>query len=258
MKVARTNNVIMTDCAGGDKNHCISAWCSTFEELGIEIPDTLEDRIDVVFNHVSETKQNSPGQLLEMLADLMHHTPFEKSYLEFQIETDIATHIQLLKHRIGTSISAESARWKFLKAPTMYVPLDWPDDEVEKHIAFCQMCVDEYKRKFKALLEWYRSKKSMTEREAKNRAKESARYVLPYSNQIVCDVAFNWRSFYHFFGLRYSTHAQLEIQQIAKCCLEELIRHKYSEFELTLKAFKLLTEDGNIREPFKRHYMILE
>ena len=43
-----------------------------------------------------------------------HETPFEKGTVHFLVDTDIASHIHLLKHRIS-SLNAESARYKELK-----------------------------------------------------------------------------------------------------------------------------------------------
>src|SRR5690606_15059899 len=54
-----------------------------------------------------------------------HHTPFEKSTLHFLVTVDQATHIHLLKHRIGVSINGESARYKELKEDKIYLPEDW-------------------------------------------------------------------------------------------------------------------------------------
>jgi thymidylate synthase ThyX len=59
-----------------------------------------------------------------MLASEGHHTPFEKSQLHFLVNVDQATHIHLLKHRIGVSINGESARYKELKEDKTYIPED--------------------------------------------------------------------------------------------------------------------------------------
>ena len=61
-------------------------------------------------------------KLLEMLAKNGHHTPFEKSTLHFLVHCDTATHIHLLKHRIGVSINGESARYKELMEGSDYIP----------------------------------------------------------------------------------------------------------------------------------------
>ena len=69
----------------------------------------------------------------------------------------------------------------------------------------------------------------------RKRAKESARFILPYANQLTLDIGFNFRSFMHFLGLRYKDDAQLEIQQIARDMLK--LVQETGEFDLSLKAF---------------------
>ena len=58
-----------------------------------------------------------------------HETPFEKGTVHFLVDTDIASHIHLLKHRIS-SLNAESARYKELKEDKYYLPEDWKGIEV--------------------------------------------------------------------------------------------------------------------------------
>jgi thymidylate synthase (FAD) len=70
---------------------------------------------------------------------------------------------------------------------------------------------------------------------SRKRAKESARFYLPYANQITADVSFNFRSFMHFQGLRNSEHAQIEIKNIAQEMLR-LVRET-GQFDLSLNAF---------------------
>lgn len=201
------NKVELIGIYGDDLTHACSAWTSTSREL-------------------TEEKKSRVDKLLKMLAENGHHTPFEKSSLHFLATTDIATHIQLLKHRIGVSINGESARYKELKDDKFYVPVDWDEEEVQKHIEFCQYAVKEYHECLHRLIAKGVSKK---------RAKESARFKLPYSNQLTVDIMFNFRSFMHFQNLRNDEGSQLEIQNVAKQMLE-LIKET-GKFDLTLKAF---------------------
>jgi thymidylate synthase ThyX len=69
----------------------------------------------------------------------------------------------------------------------------------------------------------------------RKRAKESARFYIPYGNQIVSDISFNFRSFMHFQGLRNKDNAQLEIKHLA----EEMLRlvRETGKFDASLKAF---------------------
>ena len=89
------NTVELLGYYGSDLVHAQSAWTSTSRDL----TDSKLARVD---------------KLLAMLATEGHHTPFEKSSLHFLVTVDQATHIHLLKHRIGVSINGESARYKEL------------------------------------------------------------------------------------------------------------------------------------------------
>jgi thymidylate synthase (FAD) len=215
----RHNSVELIGVYGSDETHALSAWTSTSREL-------------------TEEKQARIPKLLKMLADNGHETPFEKSTLHFLVTTEIATHAQLLKHRVGVSINAESARYKELNDDKYYVPLDWDPHEVDLYTQHAEECLRRYHETLDRLVSKGMSRK---------RAKESARFYLPYGNQITADVMFNFRSFNHFLRLRYSVHAQVEIRKIA----EDMLRlvHGTGAFKHTLESFGL-TVGGNVREPF--------
>lgn len=201
------NKVELVGFYGGDETHACSAWTSTSREL------TIDKRLRI-------------GRLLRMLAEQGHHTPFEKSYLHFLVTCDTASHIHLIKHRIGVSINAESARYKELKEDKYYVPEDWPNDIKEKFEKDMKQSLQNYHDTLKLLIIKGYDKK---------RAKESARFYLPYSSQVTMDVGFNFRSFMHFQGLRNKSDAQMEIRNIAQKMLE-LVKET-GQFSLSLEGF---------------------
>jgi thymidylate synthase (FAD) len=201
------NKVELLGHYGGDLTHALSGWSSTEREL---TPD----------------KRARIGSFLGTLARAGHHTPFEKSMVHFLVTCDTASHIHLIKHRIGVSINGESARYKELKEDKWLTPEDWPED-IKKDF---QASIFAQYIKYHQLL--MRLKLAGVSRK---RAKESARFMLPYANQTVMDVSFNFRSFMHFQGLRNKPEAQLEIQEIAAEMLE-LVRGT-GEFDLSLEAF---------------------
>jgi len=213
------NKVELIGYYGSDLTHALSAWTSTSREL-------------------TEEKKNRIPKLLKMLAENEHHSVFEKSSLHFLVTTDIASHIHLLKHRIGVSINAESARYKELNEDKYYVPVDWPVAEKELYIEHLESSLQKYHTILERLVQGGMSRK---------RAKESARFYLPYGNQITADVMFNFRSFVHFFRLRYSEHAQLEIKDVAQQMLDLVV--STGAFPATLEAFGLVN-DGEHRGPF--------
>jgi len=204
---AETNKVELIGYYGDDLTHGLSAWTSTSRDL-------------------TDEKRERLPKLIEMLGGEGHHTPFEKSMLHFLVTTDIATHIHLLKHRIGVSINGESARYKELKDDKFYVPVDWDEEERQKYISFMEEALKNYHDTLNRLVQKGMSRK---------RAKESARFYLPYGNQITADISFNFRSFMHFQGLRNSEHAQLEVREIAKQML--MLVKETGKFDLSLKAF---------------------
>ena len=163
-----------------------------------------------------------------MLADKGHHSVFEKSSIHFLVTTDVASHIHVLKHRIGNSVNAESARYKELNDDKYYLPKDWPLVEQAKYIAFMENAIMQYHDTLERLVGGGMSRK---------RAKESARFYLPYGNQITADVMFNWRSFSHFLGLRMKPDAQREICWIAEEMLKLVKEIPDSPFEHTIRAF---------------------
>lgn len=203
------NKVELAGWYGGDEAHALSAWTSTSRDL------TLEKRSRI------------PG-LLKMLAENGHETPFEKSSLHFLVTVDTASHIHLLKHRIGVSINGESARYKELKDDKYYLPRDWDSQEQAKYIAFMEDALMRYHECLDRLIESGVSRK---------RAKESARFYLPYGNQVTLDVMFNWRSFHHFLGLRMKPDAQKEICWLAEEMLRQIKEIPESPFAHTIAAF---------------------
>ena len=211
------NKIELLGYYGSDLVHAQSAWTSTSRDL-------------------TEEKIGRVGKLLKMLASEGHHTPFEKSSLHFIVTVDQATHIHLLKHRIGVSINGESARYKELKEDKTYIPDDWftHDNSVVREWAkVLKENTDDCNRLYHECLE------ELTPILGRKRAKESARFFKTMNSQISMDVMFNWRSFYHFQKLRNSEHAQLEVRELAQMMLDEVKKLEDNPFELTIEAFEL-------------------
>lgn len=196
---------------GDDTVHAQSAWTSTSRDLS-------SDKIDRI------------PKLLEMLASEGHHTPFEKSSLHFLVTVDQATHIHLLKHRVGVSINGESARYKELKEDKMYLPGDWKETYWSTRLLMFTEEANEL---------YHRALEELTPILGRKRAKESARFFKTMNSQITMDVMFNWRSFYHFLKLRNSEHSQFEVRKLAHQMLTSVKNIEGNPFEHTIKAFKL-------------------
>lgn len=204
------NSVELLGHYGSDTVHAQSAWTSTSRDL-------TEDKLARV------------DKLLKMLASEGHHTPFEKSGLHFLVNVDQATHIHLLKHRIGVSINGESARYKELKEDKMMLPSDWSNKWNRK----LRNYTEEGNKLYHEAIEYF------TPILGRKRAKESARFFKTFNSQISMDIMFNWRSFYHFQKLRNSPDAQKEVRQLAEEMLNQVKNIEGNPFEKTIKAFEL-------------------
>lgn len=204
------NSVELLGYYGSDVVHAQSAWTSTSRDLTAE-------------------KLGRVDKLLNMLASEGHHTPFEKSALHFLVNVDQATHIHLLKHRIGVSINGESARYKELKEDKMMIPSDWSNTWKNKLTDY----TNEGNKLYHEALEYF------TPILGRKRAKESARFFKTMNSQISMDVMFNWRSFYHFQKLRNDENSQKEVRLLAEEMLNLVKNIEGNPFEKTIEAFKL-------------------
>jgi thymidylate synthase (FAD) len=149
--------------------------------------------------------------------------------------------VHLLKHRVGVSINGESARYKELKDDKYLVPCDWPIEEKAKYIAFMEDALMRYHETLERLVRNGMDRK---------RAKESARFYLPYGNQITMDIMFNWRSFHHFLNLRMKPDAQREVRELAEEMLRQVIEIPDDPFKHTITAFGLPSHvDKHFYEP---------
>jgi len=226
------NKVELLGHYGSDEVIACSAWTSTSRDL-------------------TDEKINRIPKLIHMLWSNGHETPFEKGIVHFLIDTDIASHIHILKHRIS-SLNAESARYKELKEDKYYIPDDWGNTEVSNR----SMRFDpngplgpltwaanlaKYIRLGNRL--YHECIKDLEPVLGRKRAKESARFFKTYSSQIQADVTFNMRSFANFQKLRNSEHAQVEIREIAQQMLSLVENIEGNPFKFTLEAFKLNCEN---------------
>ncbi len=222
------NKVELIGYYGSDEIHACSAWTSTSRDI-------------------TEEKRERIPKLLKMLADAGHHTPFEKSSLHFLVDCDIASHIHLLKHRIGVSINGESARYKELKEDKFYIPDDWDVyPSSSKSPSYFGADLDIASEKWSTILKEYtelgndlyhRCLNDLTPALGRKRAKESARFFKTYNSQIQADVMFNWRSFHHFLELRNKPDAQKEIRDIAATMLDLVKNIEGNPFKYTIEAF---------------------
>lgn len=157
--------------------------------------------------HVSAVRAARLGPFLDDLLRRGHSTPFERQCLRWRVLVDDATHIHILKHRIGTSVNGQSARYAELRDDNCYCPPDWPQ---ETRAAFLAEMEGVYARYHQLRLDLEAQGFS------KARAKETARYILPKANQIYLDIQLNFQSFLHMLTKRDTHHAQREVREVVE------------------------------------------
>lgn len=221
------NKVELLGYYGSDETIACSAWTSTSRDL-------------------TEDKKARIPKLINMLWSNGHETPFEKGMVHFLVDTEIASHIHLLKHRIS-SLNAESARYKELKEDKYYIPEDWGNTKVstETYNSKTRFKTSEEHKWADILAEfteignglYHQCVKDLTPELGRKRAKESARFFKTYNSQIQADVMFNMRSFANFQKLRNNKDAQLEIRNIAEDMLELVKNIEGQPFKHTLESW---------------------
>ena len=205
------NKIKLLGFYGSDETVACSAWTSTSREL-------------------TDSKKLRIPALIDQLWSAGHESPFEKATVHFLVDTEIASHIHLLKHRIS-SMNGESARYKELKEDKMYIPEDWGNIESSQSLYIHEDCENgkevswQKGEKWTGILQdyteignylYHNCINDLTPLLGRKRAKESARFFKTYNSQIEADISFNMRSFANFIKLRNSEHAQLEIREIAQ------------------------------------------
>ena len=219
------NKVELLGYYGSDEVIACSAWTSTSRNL-------------------TDEKRGRIQRLNEMLWINRHETPFEKGTVHFLVDTDIASHIHLLKHRIS-SLNAESARYKELKEDKYYIPEDWKGITNSDYVGFGSETIGPNEITWLELLESYtklgnklyhQCVEDLTPALGRKRAKESARFFKTYNSQIQADIMFNIRSFANFINLRNSEHAQKEIREIAQQMWDLVATIEGEPFKFTLQA----------------------
>ena len=162
-----------------------------------------------------ENKKENYESLIKYLIVHKHWSPFEHSYLTFEIETSKAIAIQLLRHRsftfqefsqryqdvnqLGDMFEPVELRYQAVnnrQSSTEPVENSVLDGKVKMVLAACEQL-------YNNLIECGVSR-------------ETARMILPMTTKTKLHMTGSVRSWIHFLDIRDDEHAQLEIQLVAK------------------------------------------
>ena len=181
---------------------------------------------------LTEERKSRVAGLVHMLLREKHLSPFEHNLISFKLVVSNSVHTQLLKHRIGISINSESARYRKYRNFKTFIPKDLNPEWQNILLSASESCWKLYDRVIESHEEI-----GLT----RARAKEIAKFFLPFSSQVEMFITFNLRSFFHFQDLRNSQHAQQEIRDVAQKMWELVeesgqFRHAMEAYSLYCKA----------------------
>lgn len=195
-------------------------------------PDAEKNIVEIARVSSSRTdKTEKPEGLINYLIKNKHWSPFQHSYLTFEIVTSKAIGIQLLRH-LSFTFQEFSQRYAKVEAmepfelrkqadknrqsstdSILYIELGksnyksaHPDYQSIEH----QILFDKARRAMDWVFEIY------GELLDAGVAKECARFILPMATQTTIYMTGSVRSWIHFLQLRDDGHAQKEAQLIAK------------------------------------------
>ena len=188
---------------------------------------------------VSSSRKNKLEDFEKLISYLIKHkhwSPFEHSFMTFDIETSKAIGIQLLRHRsftfqefsqryqdvniLGESIFEDIQLRKQAKNNRQS-----SEDEISSKEAYLYELVEIHLNQTKDLYNTLLNG---------GVARETARMILPMATKTVIRMTGSIRSWIHFIDIRSDGHSQLEMQAIAN----EVKRIFYAELPIIAKAIE--------------------
>ena len=185
-------------------------------------PDAEINIVEIARVSSSRTdKSEKPEGLINYLIKNKHWSPFQHSYLTFEIVTSKAIGIQLLRHLSFTfqEFSQRYAKVENIEpielrrqadsnrqsSTEVFDPEIWDvtGDNKEKASLVVKAIIDDMQNIYNNLIE-------------AGVAKECARMILPMATQTTLFMTGNLRSWIHLLQIRDDSHAQKEAQLIAK------------------------------------------
>jgi len=170
--------------------------------------------ISTLMDGLTDEKVDS---FLERLSNFGHASPLEHASFTFGIEGVSRSFLaQISRHRIA-SLSVQSQRYVDMSTADSVIP-----PEIAESTAVSEIFKDAVNDAFysyndiKNVLTKKYIDVGMTERDAKKKAQEDARYVLPEACCTRMIITMNARELNHFFNLRCCNRAQWEIRECAE------------------------------------------
>lgn len=178
----------------------------------VEIARVSSSRVD---------KTEKPEGLISYLIRNKHWSPFEHSFLTFEIVTSKAIGIQLLRHR---SFTFQEFSQRYAKVEAIE-PIELRQQGVTNRQSSTEIFnpilpITEYAPESEASIAIYHHLQACKDLYSQllevGVAKECARMILPMATQTTIFMTGSIRSWIHFLDIRDDAHAQKEAQEIAR------------------------------------------
>lgn len=178
----------------------------------VEIARVSSSRLD---------KSEKPEGLINYLIKNKHWSPFEHSFLTFEIVTSKAIGIQLLRHR---SFTFQEFSQRYSKVEAME-PIELRAQAVENRQSSTEVFIPIFALKenaYELSARQHIEEHLVATQNLYNKlldagvAKECARMILPMCSQTTIYMSGPVRSWIHFLDIRLDAHAQKEAQEIAQ------------------------------------------
>lgn len=172
-------------------------------------------------------KSAKPEGLLNYLIKHKHYSPFEHAYLTLEIETSKAIGIQLIRHRSFTFQEFSQRYQDVNQLDNMFEPIELREQCEDNRQSSTQVFNPDIQTsitmsKLKAPADQVIMSLLNKIKDTYNKlldagvAREQARMILPMTTKTKIYMTGSVRSWIHFFDLRDDSHAQKEIQDVAK------------------------------------------
>ena len=183
-------------------------------------PNAEEHIVEVA--RVSSSRKNKKEDYEKLVKYLIKHghwSPFEHSYMTFEIETSKAIAIQLLRHRSFT-FQEFSQRYQDVNelSEFMFEDVRFRKQSENNRQSSTEEISDIDNRDMYDLVENHlkRTEALYNWLILEGVSRETARMILPLCTKTKLHMTGNIRSWIHFIGIRDDKHAQLEMQLVAK------------------------------------------
>lgn len=174
-------------------------------------------------------KGRPPAEYIANIIEVNHGSVLEHANFTFAIQgVSRSLSHELVRHRVGVAISQESQRYveasdaNFVIPPILIAECDESRD-ITQFEASCKRDIDAYNFLVPQLEAMLNAKHpDMLSTSRKKKAREAARSMMPNATETRLTWTANVRILRHFFDMRGSIYADLEIRRLACRILEEV------------------------------------